>query len=51
MLYIVSIFSASYLYVFCVMKHISENVKSQKRELIPKLLPVLFQKHQWKEVT
>ena len=37
MLYIVSVFSASYLYVLCVIKYISENVKSRKRELNPKL--------------
>ena len=36
MLYIVSIFFAIYLYVLCVIKHISENEKSQKRELNPK---------------
>ena len=33
MLYIVSVFSASYSYVLYTMKHISENVKSRKREL------------------
>ena len=37
MLYIVSVFSASYPYVLCVIKHISDNVKSQKRELNPKI--------------
>ena len=30
MLYIFSIFSASYLYVLYVMKHVSENVKHEK---------------------
>ena len=37
MLYIISVFFASYLYVVCVMKHILENLKSRKRELNPKL--------------
>ena len=31
MLYIVLVFSASYPYVLCVIKHISDNVKSQKK--------------------
>ena len=43
MLYIFSVFSASYLYVLCTMKHISENVKSRKRELNHSLDLFVFQ--------
>ena len=34
MLYIVSVSSAGYLYVLCVMKHILENVEARKKELV-----------------
>ena len=42
MLNIVSVFSASYLCVLCTMKHISENIKSRKRELTHNLLTSLY---------
>ena len=43
MLYIISIFSASYLFMLCVMERISENLKSQKREIIPTFDQFVFQ--------
>ena len=46
MFYIVSDFSASYLYVLCVMEHISENTKKGTKSQ-----PVCISKNQWRDVT